>query len=107
MTSFDGDTIDAVIDEPRLQSALSKVYRLMLDGQWRTLAQIAAHCGTSEAGASARLRDLRKPRFAYDFPNGGVGSRRVTGGLWEYCLSPVPKVRPGMLFDISKPAERS
>lgn len=105
MAHFDGTTIDATIDAPRLQSALDRVYRLMLDGNWRTLAAIASECGVSEAGASARLRDFRKPKFQYDYPNGGVESRRVTGGLWEYRLLPAPTVRPGMLFDISKPAE--
>ena len=47
-----------------------------------TLAQIADDCAASEASVSARLRDLRKPRF------GGhtVERRRRTQSVWEYRL---------------------
>jgi hypothetical protein len=52
----------------------------MLDGTWRTLEGIRSTVGGSEAGISARLRDLRKPRFG----GYGVERRRVSGGLFEY-----------------------
>ncbi|HEX6038881.1 hypothetical protein [Longimicrobium sp.] len=35
----------------------------MADGKWRTVPELAVLAGCTEAGASARLRDLRKPKF--------------------------------------------
>ena len=77
---FGGVTFDAKLDGARLSGQLQAVRDLMADGRWRTLAEIATVVGGSEAGVSARLRDLRKDRF------GGheVNRRRVSGGLWEY-----------------------
>jgi hypothetical protein len=83
--TFSGETFSQEKDGARLSSQLKRVRDLMLDGQWRTLREIQLACGGSEAGTSARLRDLRKPRF------GGfcVERRRAEGensGLWEYRL---------------------
>jgi len=82
---FSGATINPAKDAPRLSRQLDRVRDMMSDGQWRTLAQVAASCGCSEASASARLRDLRKARF------GGhtVERRRVPGGrgLHEYRIN--------------------
>lgn len=79
---FDGPDVSEA-DRERLNSQLWRVYRLMRDGGWRTLAEIARAVEGSEAGVSARLRDLRKERFG----SHGVERRRVAGGLWEYrCL---------------------
>lgn len=77
---FDGGTYDSAMDESRLTCQLEKVKHLMMDGYWRTLAEIQAVCGGSEAGISARVRDLRKQRC------GGhkVERRRVVGGVWQY-----------------------
>jgi len=77
---FDGATFEPARDGARLTSQLIRVKELMLDGQWRSLPQIAAVVGGSEAGVSARLRDLRKPR------NGAytVNRRHVADGLHEY-----------------------
>ena len=47
-------------DRARIQTAQVRVKMLLSDGQPRTLAQIAAACQTSEAGASARVRALRR-----------------------------------------------
>lgn len=68
-------------DVKRLSGQLERIKALMADGLWRTLAEICEGIGaTSEAGASARLRDLRKARFgAYT-----VESRRREGTLFEY-----------------------
>lgn len=59
----------------------------MKRGQWFTLADIQIHArmrfavSISEAGVSARLRDLRK------IPYGGhTIERRKNGSLWEYKL---------------------
>lgn len=78
--TFDGETFDPAVDQARLAGQLGRVWALMSDGQWRTLAAIAAATESSEAAVSARLRDFRKPRF------GGyqVDRRRVAGGLFEY-----------------------
>jgi hypothetical protein len=77
---FDGATFQPERDGERLTRQLDRVKELMLDGQWRSLPQIAALVGGSEAGVSARLRDLRKPR------NGAytVNRRHVEDGLHEY-----------------------
>ncbi len=88
---FGGKTYDPELDGDRLSTALGKVYRLMSDGRWRTLREISAAVGCSEAGASARLRDLRKKRIAQLYPNGGVERKRQKGaaackGLWVYRM---------------------
>ena len=79
---FDGDSFDPALDQDRLASQLDRVKRLMSDGRYRTLAEIRAAVGGSEAGISARLRDLRKHR------NGAhtVNRRRRTEGTYEYAM---------------------
>lgn len=79
---FDGATYDPEKDFRRLDSQLGRVYRLMRDGKWRTLREIAMLVNGSEAGVSARLRDLRKPKF------GGytLQSKRRFDSLWIYRL---------------------
>lgn len=83
---FDGPELTAG-DEQRFGGQLAKVRALMQDGKWRTLEHIALLTGASEAGASARLRDLRKAKF------GGhtVERRRVKhgGAQYEYRVSRV------------------
>ena len=83
---IDGSTYSPTLDGLRLATQLSRVKRLMSDGQWRTLAEIARQVGGSEAGVSARLRDLRKPGCGYQV----VERRRVerANGLWEYRVVP-------------------
>lgn len=83
---FDGATFDRELDSERLSTALGRVYLLMQDGRWRSLREIAAASECSEAGASARLRDLRKDRFQEDFPNGGIEKQRIAGGLYVYRM---------------------
>lgn len=80
---FGGKTFNSALDGPRLAGQLERVKVAMLDGQWHTLGELAEVCGGSEAGISARVRDLRKPKF------GGhtVNRRRVSGGLWQYQLA--------------------
>lgn len=81
---FGGSTFDYQQDFARLNSHLEKVAHLMSDGRGRTLNEISIAVGCSESGASARLRDLRKPKFANRFNVMAVESERVTGGLWKY-----------------------
>lgn len=86
---FDGKTFDKNLDGPRLTTQLERVLCVMLDHNWHRLAEIVQKINyppyehASEAGVSARLRDLRKPRF------GGyiIERRRVKeAGLYEYRL---------------------
>lgn len=85
--SFDGDTYDPKLDKHRLNTQLEAVKAIMLDGEWRTFDKIKSHLAlcyslsASEASISARLRDLRKPKF------GGftVERKRMReSGLWAY-----------------------
>lgn len=85
--TFDGETYVAERDGSRLRAQLDRVQRLMADGVWRTLGEIAEATGdASDAAISARLRDLRKPRFG-----GFVVERRHRGdggrGLYEYRVT--------------------
>jgi len=81
--AFGGETYTPTLDGPRLHTLLARVLGLMADKQWRTLAEIKAQVGGSEAGISARLRDLRKPRFgAFDVNRRRRGA--VKAGLHEY-----------------------
>lgn len=83
---FDGITYDSKLDYRRLSGQLRRVFSVMVKGGWYTLSEIAAHTGdASEAAISARLRDLRKPKF------GGFQIERqrrgdAKRGLWEYRL---------------------
>lgn len=85
-TLFDGATFKPSRDEVRLTGQLLAVYELMRDGRWRTLPRIRASMDRpySEAGISARLRDLRKDKFG----GHNVERRNVEGGLWEYRIAP-------------------
>lgn len=86
--SFGGVTYDAGMDGTRLTTALEKVIALMRDGRERTLAEVASYSGCTEAGASARLRDLRKPKMQARFGSFTVTSRRADRGLWLYRITP-------------------
>lgn len=81
--AFDGETYEPEHDGARLSRLLERVRAVMLDGQWRTLAELVVSCGGTEASVSARLRDLRKDRFG-----GWCVERRRRGaekrGLFEY-----------------------
>lgn len=81
---FDGRTYDPELDSERLSTQLGQVYRLMSDGAWRTLREIAESVGAPEASVSARLRDLRKERFGRQ----AVERQRMgEGGTWRYRLA--------------------
>src|SRR3990167_2538802 len=71
-------------EHERLDKLLLRVKKAMVDGQWRTLREIVELAGGSEAGVSARLRDLRKEGFGNHTVN---RNRRGPGlGLYEYQL---------------------
>jgi hypothetical protein len=52
----------------------------MLTANWRTLAEIETATGFPQASISARLRDLRKPKFGPYI----VERQRRRPGTWEY-----------------------
>lgn len=86
--SFDGPTYDAETDEARLTGLLEQVFELMKDRKFRTLQEIKKQlcCNAGEASISARLRDLRKPRFGAHT----VNRRRrgeASAGVFEYQLT--------------------
>ena len=84
---FDGKTYESNHDFKRLTGQNLRVFNCMKDGFWRTLAEIeeVLGAGHSQAGISARLRDLRKEKFG-----GHTVERRRRGnapkGLHEYRL---------------------
>lgn len=77
---FGGTTFQESRDGARLFGQLREVFALMSDGQWRTIEQIALVVSGTEAGISARLRDLRKQRYGAHT----VERRHVSKGLWQY-----------------------
>jgi hypothetical protein len=82
---FDGTTYESQHDMARLSGQLLRVLVAMNDGRWRTLRELSAEADGSEASVSARLRDLRKPRFGARI----VERRRrgqATRGIHEYRL---------------------
>jgi hypothetical protein len=82
--NFDGATYEPERDQIRLNGQMLRVFDVMRDGQWRTLSEIRLLCPhDSEAGISARLRDLRKAKFG-----GWTVERRARHerGLFEYRL---------------------
>lgn len=81
---FQGATYEPKFDQERLGGQMRKVYALMRDGNWRTLREIADCVGGSEAGVSARLRDLRKIAFGSHV----VERERVgDSGLFRYRMA--------------------
>lgn len=77
----DGETYNEKRDRKRLDTAAERVFAVMKDKNWHTLSEIAAKCRCSEACASARIRDLRKPQFG----GWNVIRQNRGGGLWAYC----------------------
>lgn len=80
-----GSTFSQELDGPRLESLLHRVRDLMLDGHWRGLAEIVAAVGGSEAGVSARLRQLRN-EYRYRIDRERRESTARTSGAWVYRL---------------------
>jgi hypothetical protein len=58
------------------------VLAFIQDERWHTLSEIAAHTKDPEASVSARLRDLRKPRFG----SHTIEREYVERGLFRYRL---------------------
>lgn len=81
-------TLDPKLDRPRLNTLCALVLDAMGRGEWMTLGEIREAVGRgSEAGISARLRELRRIHgYEYDKRRRGLSQ----GGLWEYRLNGGP-----------------
>ena len=82
---FDGPDYDPELDHVRLRKQHERIRNLMLDGTWRTLAEIAEFTEDPEASISAQLRHLRKKRFG-SFCLEKQRRGEAEHGLWEYRL---------------------
>jgi hypothetical protein len=82
MQHFDGKTYNPALDKHRLNKQLGRVFEVLKDGQWHTLGEIEKRTGDPQASISARVRDLRKPRFG----SFNVEHNRVIEGLWQYRI---------------------
>jgi len=79
---FNGDDYVPPRDDPRLSRQYARIFTLMRDAKWRTLATIEQITGDPPASISAQLRHMRKARFG-----GHTINRRYLGdGLYEYQL---------------------
>jgi hypothetical protein len=78
----DGATFEPKRDTIRLNEQCQDVYNFMADNCWHTLREISERVRHPEASCSARLRDLRKPKF------GGftIEKRYIENGLWQYRM---------------------
>lgn len=74
-----GASFDPDRDGKRLNAQCQRVFNLMRDGNWRTLAQISFVTQDPEASVSARLRDLDRLGFTKE-------RKYVSRGLWSYRL---------------------
>jgi hypothetical protein len=78
----DGSTYVHERDARRLAGQHCRVLAAMQDGLEHTLAELAKITRDPEASISARLRDLRKPRFG----SHDIQRRYVERGLFRYRL---------------------
>jgi hypothetical protein len=85
----DGSTFNHERDARRLSCQHNRVLAFISDGKWHTLSEIALHTRDPEASVSARLRDLRKPRFGSHV----IEREYVERGLWRYRLKDTPAAR--------------
>lgn len=85
---FDGRTYVPERDGKRLKSLLDAVCHVMSDGKWRTIPEIHRELSIlgfygTETSISARIRDLRKPRFgAFEV----ISQPTDQKGLWAYRI---------------------
>jgi hypothetical protein len=74
---FRGADYRAPRDQARLSTQLERVKDAMIDGQWRSLEQIADLAQAPQTSVSAQLRNLRKPEFGSWL----VDRRHIESGL--------------------------
>ena len=83
----DGATYEAEHDHVRLNAQTLAVWGVMKAGRWVTLRELSEATGAGEASVSARIRDLRKPKFGGHVVERG---RVRDSGLFVYRLRPNP-----------------
>lgn len=82
---FNGSDYDRKMDDKRLTGQILRIFQLMKDGKWRTLAEIENQTADPQSSISAQLRHLRKERFgAHEINKRPRGQRE--NGLFEYQL---------------------
>ncbi len=81
---FNGSDYDSHRDGERLSLQYQRIWAVMADGVWRSLAEIERLTGDPPASVSAQLRHMRKPRFG----NHTINKRYVDNGLYLYQLVP-------------------
>ena len=82
---FNGPDYDPEKDQARLTGQIRRLFDLMKDARYWTLAEIAEFTGDPEASISANLRHLRKNRFGNHIVD-KQRRGRATSGTWEYRL---------------------
>ena len=68
-------------DCERLEGQTRRIYELMRDASYRTLAEIEMITGDPQPSISSQLRHYRKLRFG-----GHTVNKRRRGNQWEYQL---------------------
>jgi DNA-binding CsgD family transcriptional regulator len=81
---FDGPAYEPAKDCVALTQQHERIKALMLDGRFRTLAEIAKALDYPESSVSAQLRHLRKARFGSWTVN---RQRRGDQRVWEYQVT--------------------
>jgi hypothetical protein len=90
---FNGPAYDPEHDDHRLVPQYWRIFNLMKDAKWRTLADIEKLTEDPPASISAQLRHMRKKRFgSHEVEKRSRGDRGH--GLYEYRLivNEIPKV---------------
>lgn len=84
---FNGPCYDPKFDKDRLLKQSGRIYDLMQDGCYRTLAEIELVTRDPASSISAQLRHLKKPEFgSYQLEKRRRGLEK--SGLWEYRILP-------------------
>jgi hypothetical protein len=79
--AFDGQSARP-IDTPRLAGQMLAVYRLMENGEYWTLSDLAGKVGGLETSISSRIRDMRKARWG----SRKIETRYIGNGVRQYRL---------------------
>lgn len=79
----DGESFVSERDEDRLNRQRDRLFNAMRDERWHTSSALVRAVGDNWASVSARVRDLRKPKFGAHL----VERRYLGNGMWSYRLT--------------------